>query len=132
MCSFAGAEVVVEATVEAGPTPPASSTSPASRTPWSPGLARHHPRAQGAALGEAERALVGCVSGDGTSIQGPLQTAPASPTGYFFIIEADGYAVVVNQGFFRRDGNLLKNPGVPSRASPSRSSPASSNAATLG
>ncbi len=113
MCSFAGAEVVVEATVEAW-----SNTSRVVDlagfpdtvvTPVSLDITRV---LKGPLSGTLSALLVGCVSGDGTSIQGPLQTAAGKSSGYFFIIEADGYAVVVNQGFFRRDGNLLKNPGV--------------------
>ena len=115
MCSMAGADVVVEATVEAW-----SNTSrvvdltgfpDTVATPVSLNITRV---LKGPLKGKVAALLIGCVSGDGTSVQGPLQTAAGKSEGYFFIVEADDYAVIVNQGFFRRDGSLLKNPGVAS------------------
>jgi hypothetical protein len=115
MCSLAGADVVVEATIEAW-----SNTSrvvdlagfpDTVATPVQLDIKRV---LKGPLKGKVSVLFVGCVSGDGTSIQGPLQTAAGKSEGYFFIVEADDYAVVLNQGFFRRDGSLLKNAGVAS------------------
>lgn len=113
MCSLAGAEVVVEAAVEAWANQSRvvdlEGFPDTVVTPVSLDIKRV---LKGPLSGKLSALFVGCISGDGTSIQGPLQTAAGKSEGYFFIVEADGYAVVVNQGFFRRDGSLLKNPGV--------------------
>ncbi|MGC4123083.1 MAG: hypothetical protein QM765_52650 [Myxococcales bacterium] len=115
MCSFAGATAVVEATVEAwANTSRVVDLAGFPDTVVTPISLNITKTLKGPLSGKLSALLVGCVSGDGSSIQGPLQTAEGKSSGYFFIVEADDYAVVVNQGFFRRDGNLLKNPGVAS------------------
>lgn len=112
-CGIAGAELVVEATVSAW----ANKSEVVDLTGFpetvvTPVALQVKRSLKGGASGRLDVLLIGCVSGDGASIQGPLQTAAGKSEGYFFIMAADGYPVVVNQGFFRRDGTLLKNPGV--------------------
>jgi hypothetical protein len=67
---------------------------------------------RGGASGRLDVLMVGCIGSDGTSVQGPLQTSSGKSSGLFFIVPADGYDVVMPQGFFVRDGDLLKNAGI--------------------
>ena len=115
MCEIAAAPLVVEATID--------QWSNQSRvldltgfpdTVLTPVALQVKRSLKGSASGRLDVLFVGCVSGDGASIQGPLQTSAGKSEGYFFITAADGYAVVWPQGFFRRDGVLLKNAGAAS------------------
>jgi len=115
MCSIAASDLVVEATVEAW----ASQSRVLDLegypdTVFTPVALRISRALKGSASGRLDVLMVGCVSGDGSSIQGPLQTVAGKSEGYFFIVPADGYNIVVNQGFFRREDGLLKNAGVAS------------------
>jgi len=67
---------------------------------------------RGSASGRLDVLMRGCIDQDGNTIDGPLQTAAGLSSGWFFIVGSDGYDVVAPQGFFRRDGTLLRNSGV--------------------
>ena len=114
MCALNRSPLIVEATVEAW----ASSSSRVLDltgytdvvfTPVALDVTRSR---RGGASGRLDVLFVGCIGTDGSSIQGALQTDGGKSSGLFFVVPADGYDVVVPQGFFRRDGDLLKNAGV--------------------
>ena len=112
MCGIAGAELVVEATVEAwaGESKVLDLTG-FPDTVVTPVALQVSRSLKGSASGRLDVLFVGCIGDEGSSVQGPLQTAAGKSEGYFFVMAADGYAVVVPQGFFRREGGLLKNAG---------------------
>ena len=54
----------------------------------------------------------GCIDQGGNSIDGPLAADGGMESGYFFVVPADGYAVVVPQGYFHLEGGRLYNSGL--------------------
>jgi len=67
---------------------------------------------RGDLTGRIDILIRGCIDKDGNTIDGPLQTDAGKASGYFFIVPADGYAVVIPQGYFRLQGGLLYNSGL--------------------
>lgn len=114
LCSIAKADLVVEAAVQAW-------TSEGSRvldlegfpdTVMTPAALDVKRVLRGTAFpGRLDVMIVGCIAKDGTSVQGPLQVGESKSEGYFYVVRADGYNVLVPQGFFRREAGLLKNAG---------------------
>jgi hypothetical protein len=70
------------------------------------------PLSRGNLTGRLDVLMRGCIDEAGTTIDGPLSTEAGKAHGYFFIAEADGYAVVLPQGYFRFEGSQLLNSGA--------------------
>lgn len=107
-CSLNQAPLIVEATVE----PWAKEARVLDLegfpdTVFTPAPLRVKRSLRGGASGRLDVLVSGCIGEDGSSIEGPLTSS-----GIFLIVPADGYAVLKPHGFFRWDGELLKNPGV--------------------
>lgn len=112
-CEIAQAELIVEATVvDFSTTARVLNIEAFPDVTFTPAAIQIDHALRGTRSGRLDVLIPGCITGAGESLVGPLDVNGVRSTGYFFIVAADGYAVVKAQGFFRRDGDLLRNTGV--------------------
>lgn len=113
LCEIVKAEMIIEGSV--------SNFSTSSRvlsiegfpleTTFTPAAVAVRHALRGEATGRLDVLVPGCIDAAGESMVGPMLKDGDPADGFFFIKAADGYAVLVPQGFFRREGALLRNRG---------------------